>query len=203
VPLGSITMDVTAAIERQLQDHASFSINPAGAHTPALASIWNELGPLLERKTGRSQPSASNRVLSIEAEICHGRYDRLYQLTSLSPATAACLVMWPGKELYLNGIDRLTPEAAAVLSRWPGEWLSINGVKELSAETAAQLARWQGRHLSLNGLTALSPEAAGRLSGWRGEQLEMVGLRSLRHWPDSGARLFLSEDLRRKREAVR
>lgn len=200
LPIEKFKADVAGAIASHMQYLAALSIDDVQAQTPSLASIWEEIVSAFRHKASLlARRAPLNRKVS--AEICNGQYDRKYLLTVLSAQTANCLIKWPGKDMYLNGLVELSSETARALSQWQGEWLSLNGVKELSPEAAKYLSQWPGQRLSLNGLKALSPEATEYLSQWRGAQLEMVGLRSIGPWKNYGTRLFLSEKLRRQLEA--
>jgi hypothetical protein len=79
----------------------------------------------------------------------------------------------------------------------------LNGLKELTPEAAVHLARWKGKGLSLNGLSRLSPRVVAILSEWQGDQIELVHVKHMAHWENPNTRLFLSEDLKRKRNATR
>jgi hypothetical protein len=105
--------------------------------------------------------------------------------------------------LFLNAVTDLSAEAARGLAAWEGDWLGLNGLKELSPEAAAHLARWKGKGLSLNGLSRLSPRVVAILSEWQGDQIELVNVKHMAHWENPKTRLFLSEDLKRKRNAAR
>jgi len=199
LPIDLFRKEVSEVIDRHLENYSQLSIDDVDIQTPGLSAVWAELASGFEQKANLlAQRAPLNRAIG--AEICKGKYERASLLTAMSAETANCLVKWPGKDMFLNGITELTPAEARILSRWQGEWLSLNGVKELSPEAAENLSQWQGRRLSLNGLVALSPAATEHLSRWKGSQLEMVGLRSIGSWRNYGTRLFLSKELQRQLE---
>ncbi|BBO73597.1 hypothetical protein DSCW_10140 [Desulfosarcina widdelii] len=163
-------------------------------------AIWNDITSRLPKnppKAAAAGPNADNNLIS--EQICNGDYSQKHKLTMLSPKTAGCLAQWKGKDLFLNELKELEPEAARQLATWKGDWLGLNGIEELSPESAAHLARWKGKGLSLNGLSRLSPRVVAILSEWQGDQIELVNVKHMAHWENSKTRLFLSEEMNRKR----
>jgi hypothetical protein len=172
----------------------------------ALESIWKDIAKRLSTtpvKRGLTQPTINTDNAKIWKDICDGDYSGKQKLTMLTPEAARCLATWKGKDLYLNEINELSPEAASQLAAWDGDWLGLNGLGELSPEVAVHLARWKGKVLSLNGLSRLSPRVVAILSEWQGEQIELVNVKHMAHWENPKTQLFLSEDLKRKRNAAR
>ena len=47
------------------------------------------------------------------------------------------------------------------------------------------------------------PQVVAILSEWKGDQLELVNVKHMAYWENPKTRLFLSEDLKRKRNAAR
>ena len=199
-PLPEYKQQISNRIQSNLKAAAELSVDQVQVQTPSETTVWKEIvaGFKVRKPAPNTRPADKSLNEQIGREICDGNYSRKYQLTSLSPETAQCLVQWSGKDLYLNELTELTPQMAKILVQWPGEWLSLNGLKEISPETAKYLSQWPGKHLSLNGLEKLSPQVTAQLSQWRGAQLEMVGLTAIGRWENYTTRLFLSEALRHK-----
>lgn len=196
--LSDFSQEVSIIIGNLLKLSNELAIDDVRVNTAKLESIWNKVKSAEAEKPVSPDHANHAQDMDIGREICQGKFERKYLLTTLGADTAVCLSKWPGKDLYLNGLTQISPSEAEALSQWPGEWLSLNGLKELSAEAAKQLARWNGKRLSLNGVKRLSKRATQYLSEWKGEQLEMVGLESIGRWENYGTRLYLSEKLRRK-----
>ena len=172
----------------------------------ALEAIWKDIARQLSTTpvtAGKNQTSITADNAKIWKDICDADYSEKHKLTALSPEAARCLAKWKGKDLFLNEVTDLSPEAARLLADWDGDWLGLNGLRELSPETAVHLARWKGRGLSLNGLSRLSPRVVAILSEWQGDQIELVNVKHMAYWENPKTRLFLSEDLKRKRNAAR
>jgi len=167
-------------------------------------AIWNDITSRLPKnppKAASAGPEVDNDFIS--EQICNGDYSQKHKLTVLSPKTARCLAQWKGKDLFLNELKELEPEAARQLATWKGDWLGLNGIEELSPESAAHLSRWKGKGLSLNGLSRLSPRVVAILSEWQGDQIELVNVKHMAHWENPKTRLFLSEEMNRKRRSAK
>jgi hypothetical protein len=172
----------------------------------SLEAIWKDIARQLSTTpvtAGKNQTTIKADNAKIWKDICDADYSEKHKLTALSPEAARCLAKWKGKDLFLNAVTDLSPEAARLLADWNGDWLGLNGLQELSPETAVHLARWKGKGLSLNGLSRLSPQVVAILSEWKGDQLELVNVKHMAYWENPKTRLFLSEDLERKRNAAR
>ncbi len=184
---------------------AQLNIDAVPASPRTLASIWQDVetrapvaavtSDVLKRVTHTDNPT-------IWKDICKGDFSQKHRLTKLSLEAAGCLTAWKGKDLFLNALIDLSPEAARHLSAWEGDWLGLNGLTELSPEAAVHLSRWKGKGLSLNGLSSLSPRLVAILSNWQGDQIELINLKHMAPWGNPNTRLFLSEELTRKREAT-
>jgi hypothetical protein len=200
LPISEFKQEVEQIMQQHLEKSQKLSIENINVSKPGLAAIWKELSAKKAGKRAVAPQTAQpdKKDLAIGKEICSGNFEHLYLLTQISDATAACLVRWSGKDLYLNELTHLSPAAAQSLAQWPGERLSLNGIQSLSAESAKYLSQWPGKWLSLNGLTHLSNQATAYLAQWQGAQLEMVGLDSIGSWENYVTRLYLSEQLRRK-----
>jgi hypothetical protein len=200
LPISEFKQQVEQIIEEHLEKSRKLSIENIKVATPTLAAIWKELSTKKgdKRPVGSRKPQTENKDRAIGKEICNGNFEHLYLLSHVTDATAACLIQWSGKDLYLNELTHLSASAAQSLAQWPGERLSLNGIRALSAESAKHLSQWPGKWLSLNGLTRLSNEATAYLAQWQGEQLEMVGLNAIGRWENYVTRLYLSEQLKKK-----
>ncbi len=181
----------------------NLNIDADSATSASTQSIWRDIIGRLPKKQAIASvgnvEAAKTDNSQIWKQICDGDLSQRHRLTQLNPSAAKCLAAWDGKDLYLNNLTELSPEVAAQLAQWDGDWLGLNGLTELSPEAASHLARWKGKKLSLNGLTRLSPRVVAILSEWRGEQIELINVKHMAHWENQNTRLFLSEDLQRKR----
>jgi hypothetical protein len=185
---------------------AGLNIDSVSVSAQTLASIWQDIEKRLlaapattDRENGSTHPDNT----TIWKNICDGDFSQKHMMTALSPDAARCLSAWEGNDLFLNALTSLSPEAARHLTAWQGDWLGLNGLGELSPEAAVHLARWKGKGLSLNGLSRLSPRVVAILSDWQGEQIELINVKHMAHWENPKTRLFLSEDLKRKRNTAR
>jgi hypothetical protein len=185
---------------------AQLNIDAVEASSRPLESIWQDVVkgfPARPIKSKNKLTAAKSDNAAIWKQICDGDYTRIHKLTALSAEAARCLAAWKGKDLFLNGLTELPADTARQLALWEGDWLGLNGLAELSPESSMHLSRWKGKKLSLNGLSRLSPRVVAILSEWQGEQIEMVNVKHMAHWENTNTRLFLSEDLSRKRKAKR
>ena len=185
---------------------SQLNIDAIPASPPALESIWKEITKRISAKpvkVAKNHTAIETANRSIWKNICDGDFTGKNRLTVLSPEASRCLSTWEGKDLFLNALIDLSPQAARHLAEWEGDWLGLNGLTDLSPEAAAHLARWKGNGLSLNGLSRLSPRLVSILSEWQGDQLELVNVKHMAHWENPKTRLFLSEELKRKRVATR
>jgi len=191
-------------IVRHTESLAKLNIDAVPASPLPTETIWKDIVKLVPEKgkqTGAAVSGTDNAAIS--ESICRGDFALKHKLTELTAETARCLAKWNGKDLFLNEIKKLHPEAARQLAAWEGEWLGLNGLVELSPEAATHLSRWKGKGLSLNGLARLSPRVVAILSEWQGDQIELVNVRHMAHWENPNTRLFLSEELDRKRNTAR
>ena len=191
-------------IDRHTRAMAELNIDDISVSVLSTEAIWNDIMrrlPETSPKAGHTEPKTDNDLIS--EQICSGNFSQKHKLTVLSPKTARCLAQWKGKDLFLNELKELEPEAARQLAAWKGDWLGLNGIEELSPESAAHLARWKGKGLSLNGLSRLSPRVVAILSEWQGDQIELVNVKHMAHWENPKTRLFLSEEMNRKRRSVK
>jgi hypothetical protein len=185
---------------------AQLDIDDVPATPLDLKTIWKEIARRLPARPVnpiKKDAAAQTDNAALWKKICEGDYSEKNKLTALSPQAARCMARWKGKDLFLNALTDLSAEAARGLADWEGEWLGLNGLKELTPEAAVHLARWKGKGLSLNGLSRLSPRVVAILSEWQGDQIELVHVKHMAHWENPNTRLFLSEDLKRKRNATR
>jgi hypothetical protein len=197
ISLHEFEIQVSDALARIQVANEQLTIDDLESTTPATETLWNQVyANFKARSKPKPKHAADPHNQAIWKEICQGSYDRKYEMTELTPDTAACLVRWPGKDLYLNSLTDLPAATAKVLARWPGEWIGLNGLTSLSPETARYLAQWPGKKLSLNGLTELSDEATEALSNWHGEQLEMIGLQRMGQWKNRKVTLYIRAKLR-------
>ena len=191
-------------IDRHTRALTVLNIDAVQAEPLPTKTIWKDIAARLsENRSPTEAVISATDSSSISKNICSGNYTQKHKLSELTAETARCLAKWKGKDLFLNELKTLRPEAARQLAAWEGEWLGLNGLVELSPEAAAHLARWKGRGLSLNGLTKLSPRVVAILSEWQGQQIELVNVKHMAHWDNSNTRLFLSEELVRKRNTAR
>ncbi|WP_319525356.1 hypothetical protein [uncultured Desulfosarcina sp.] len=191
-------------IDRHTRALEELNIDDVAVSPLSTEAIWNDITSRLPKnppKAASASPKTDNDLIS--EQICDGNFSQKHKLTVLSPKTAHCLAQWKGKDLFLNALKQLEPEAARELASWKGEWLGLNGLEELSPEAAAHLSRWKGKGLSLNGLSRLSPRVVAILSEWQGDQIELVNVKHMAHWENPKTRLFLSEEMNRKRNAAK
>jgi len=187
-------------IDRHTRAMAELNIDDIPVSALSTEAIWNDIMrrlPETSPKAGHTESKTDNDLIS--EQICSGNFSQKHKLTVLSTKTARCLAQWKGKDLFLNELKELKPEAARQLAAWKGDWLGLNGIEELSPESATHLARWKGKGLSLNGLSRLSPRVVAILSEWQGDQIELVNVKHMAHWENPKTRLFLSEEMNRKR----
>ena len=191
-------------IDTHARTLAALNIDAVPAAPLPMETIWKNIVKQLPGKTVATEsPTPATDNAAISESICKGDFARKHQLTELTAETARCLAKWKGKDLFLNAVKQLHPEAARQLAAWKGEWLGLNGLEELSPEAAAHLSRWPGKGLSMNGLTRLSPRVVAILAEWQGDQIELVNVKHMAHWENPNTRLFLSEELVRKRNPAR
>jgi hypothetical protein len=185
---------------------AQLNIDNVTASEQPLKSIWQDIAkkfPVTPVKPEKNHSTTKTDNAALWKSVCDGDFSRKHELTELSTEAARCLAKYKGKDLFLNAVTHLSAEAARGLAAWEGDWLGLNGLKDLTPEAAAHLARWRGKGLSLNGLSRLSPRVVAILSEWQGDQIEMVNVKHMAHWENPKTRLFLSENLKRKRNTAR
>lgn len=191
---------IRASAEKYGLINETLSVDTENLTLKPLPNIWKEIN------AGRRRPAKKQVLLSNEdkknheiwQDIYEGNFDRMFELTQLSPKAARSLSQWEGKILSLNNLSNLSLEAAKYLSQWDGEWLSLNGLTTISDNAARYLSQWDGEWLSLNGLVKLSPKAAKYLSQCRGKQLEMVSLMHLASVEQSGGGLSIPDKLKER-----
>ena len=183
----------------------------------ALGMTRTELEPLEATWEGildQTRQYSSDRALSrnqiISEQICMGNFNRLSEITEISPETATCIHEMRGSDLFLNGLSEISPGAARQLFQWKGSWICLNGIRAISARVAHYLFQWEGNWVSLNGLTEFPAEIGQKLLQWGGNQLELMGLQYvedfperiaveyLAQWERAGGKLFVSKSVRKK-----
>jgi hypothetical protein len=151
---------------------------------------------------------SKNQIIS--EQICTGNFNRLTELSEISAETARCITEMQSSDLFLNSLAEISPGAAKQLIQWKGSWVCLNGVRTLSPRAAHYLFQWDGNWISLNGLTEFPAEIGETLLQWDGRQLELMGLQYvedfpakialdyLARWEQSGGKLFVPKDVRKK-----
>jgi hypothetical protein len=202
---------MNVALQKYLPSADKLAVDPPPAEFTPLESIWRQI---LSQQAENVQTPVGQENEKIIAEICSGNYERIAELTAITPEAARCLTHKNGSELFLNSLKQLTPQEAKYLFKWQGNWICLNSVKVLSPAVAMYLFKWEGNWISLNGLTELPPELALYLTEWKGKQLELMGLkyenskpnkRTLKYltlWETMGGKLFVSEDVRNEMARV-
>jgi len=172
-----------------------------------LEIIWERI---LDQTRQNSSVQVHSRNRIVSEQICKGNFDRLSEISEISPETAKCLAEMQGPGLFLNGLSEISPGAARRLFQWKGSWICLNGIRALSPRVAHYLFQWDGNWISLNGLTEFPTEIGERLLQWEGQQLELMGLQYvegfpekialeyLAQWERSGGKLFVTKSVRKK-----
>lgn len=178
----------------------------------ALVTLWERIEKNRLKNTA-DQPHSKNEAIS--EQICKGDFTHLAQLNEISAKTAECITRMQGAGLFLNGLAELDPATARHLLQWHGDWICLNGLRVLSPRAAHYLFQWQGNWISLNGLTEFSAEIGRALLQWNGTQLELMGLRNIENasdkigieflvrWEQSGGKLFVPDNVRKKINAFK
>jgi hypothetical protein len=200
---------IDAAIHKYRLSPEKLAIDPLKATVQPLEQIWQQVRKIKDEK---EQISLKPKDEAIIKQICSGNFERIAELTSISPSAAACLSRMKGSDLFLNSLTTLSPEAAKQLFQWQGNWICLNGVKQLSPAVAQYLFNWKGSWISLNSLNELSPELAMYLLKWEGQQLELMGLKynknganqkTLKYlalWETTGGKLYVPDKIRQEME---
>ena len=113
----------------------------------------------------------------------------LNNLRNMDVELARALSVFPGKDLYLNGLTKIDPESASHLVQfyrrandshmgWEAS-LHLDGVTAIDLETASILSSFEGRELRLNGLKELDTTIARELGQFKGGFLYLNGLQKL------------------------
>ena len=200
---------INAALHRYQPSPGKLAIDARRSNLPPLDKIWQQVS---RRRDNTALPSVNPKDKVIENLICTGNFERVGELSGISPRTAGCLARMKGSALFLNSVTSLSSTAAKPLLQWDGNWLCLNGLKKLSAATAQLLFSWPGNWLSLNSLEELPPEQAKLLLKWEGQQLELMGLKYIPNqttqktlkylslWETMGGKLFVSNEIRQEME---
>jgi hypothetical protein len=202
---------ISAAIQKYRPSPEKLAVDPLQAKVEPLEKIWERIR---QKKETGGHRSLNPKDQTITNQICAGNFERIAELTSISPRTAKCLARMKGPDLFLNGIATLEPEAAKQLFQWQGNWICLNGVKSLPPATAQHLFKWKGNWISLNNLHDFPPQMAKHLLKWEGQQLELMGLKyshneagqkTLKYlalWETTGGKLFVSDKVRKEMDAL-
>jgi hypothetical protein len=202
---------ISAAIQKYHPRPDKLAIDPLKVELEPLKKIWKQVG---QAKRNLTQNTVVPRDEIIANEICSGNYERVAELTTLTPNAATCLARMEGSHLILNSVTTLSADAAKRLVQWPGNWICLNSVKDLSEPAAQYLFKWKGSWLSLNSLKKFPAELAHYLLKWEGQQLELMGLdhsgdkaeqKSLKFlalWETTGGKLFVPEKIRQKMKSL-
>lgn len=173
----------------------------------ALEVIWERIREK-SRQYASVQVHSTNQIIS--EQICMGNFNRLSEISEISPQTAKCISEMRGADLFLNGLNEISPGTARQLFKWKGSWICMNGIRALSPRVAHYLFQWDGNWISLNGLTEFPAEVGEALLQWRGRQLELMGLaytedfpteiavEYLARWERAGGKLFVPRSVRNK-----
>ncbi len=202
---------ISAAIQKYRPSPDKLAVDPLQSKVLPLEKIWQQVR---KKKVEKEQISLNPKDNLIINQICAGNFERIAELTSLSPAAARCLSRMKGSDLFLNGLTTLAPDAAKQLFQWPGNWIGLNGVQQLSPAAAQYLFKWKGNWISLNSLNEFPPELALYLLKWEGQQLELMGLdytkneanqKTLKYlalWETTGGKLFVTDKIRQEMESL-
>jgi hypothetical protein len=199
------------ALQRYQPTAVKLAIDPTDARMESLETIWERVQ---NKQQDISPEPAYSKNQIISDQICAGDFNRLSELSEISPATAKCLIQMNGSDLFLNQITAISPGAARHLCQWKGSWICMNGIRAHSPRVAHYLFQWDGNWISLNGLTEFPAEIGAALLKWGGGQLELMGLQYtgdsrerigveyLAEWERSGGKLFVPQKLREKIDAL-
>ena len=198
---------IDAAVQKYQPTADRLALDMTHSEPEPLEIIWERILDHA-RQNSTVQVHSRNRILS--EQICKGNFDRLSEISEISPETARCLAEMQGSGLFLNGLSEISPGAARRLFQWKGSWICLNGIRALSPRVAHYLFQWDGNWISLNGLTEFPTEIGERLLQWEGQQLELMGLQYvegfpekiaveyLAQWERSGGKLFVTKSVRKK-----
>jgi len=202
---------LNAAVHKYRPSPEKLAVDPPQSNLQPLKKIWQQANSQKYQLEQISLKLSDEQVLE---EICAGNFNRIAELTSISPDAAKCLSRKQGSDLFLNRVTTLSPEAAKELFQWQGNWICLNGVKELSPSAAEYLFKWKGSWISLNSLRAFPPELAQYLLKWEGQQLELMGLnlnkkeedqKTLKYlalWETTGGKLYVPDKIRKEIESL-
>ncbi|MBT8332474.1 MAG: hypothetical protein KJP06_09125, partial [Deltaproteobacteria bacterium] len=202
---------LNAAVHKYRPSPEKLAVDPPQSNLQPLKKIWQQANTQKYQLEQISLNTGDEQVLK---EICAGNFNRIAELTSISPDAAKCLSRKQGSDLFLNSVTTLSPEAAKQLFQWRGNWICLNGVKELSPSAAEYLFKWKGSWISLNSLQAFPPELAQYLLKWEGQQLELMGLnlnkneedqKTLKYlalWETTGGKLYVPDKIRKEIESL-
>jgi hypothetical protein len=202
---------INAAVQKYQPTADKLAPDMTNAKLEPLETIWKRIHGKTERY---ASIRAHSRNQIISEQICTGIFNRLSELSEISPKTAKCITEMQASDLFLNDLTEISPAAARQLFQWKGSWVCLNGVRALSPRAAHYLFHWDGDLISLNGLTEFPAEIGEKLLQWEGHQLELMGLQYaedfpsrialeyLARWEQAGGKLFVPKEIRKKIDEV-
>ncbi len=202
---------INAAVRKYQPTPDKLAPDMTNAKLEPLETIWKRIHGKTERY---ASIRAHSRNQIISEQICTGIFNRLSEISEVSPKTAKCITEMQASDLFLNDLTEISPAAARQLFQWKGNWVCLNGVRALSPRAAHYLFQWDGDLISLNGLTEFPAEIGEKLLQWEGHQLELMGLQYaedfpsrialeyLARWEQAGGKLFVPKEIRKKIDEV-